>query len=141
MDYLDFVHDLPLEDYIRPDPALDEMLAGLPARKSIFTNSDANHARRVLDRLAIAHHFDPIVDIWALNFANKPKPEAYRALLDRLGAQAAECVFVEDSLRNLRGARAAGMKTIWIHPTEASDEVDFVVRRVHEIGPIIHGRL
>ncbi len=139
-DYLDFVHDLPLENYLRPDPELDAMLAGLPVRKSIFTNSDAKHARRVLDRLGVARHFDPIVDIWALDFVNKPKPGAYRVLLDRLQAQAGECVFVEDSLRNLRPARAAGIQTIWISQNgNSSDEVDFVVRRVHEVGPIVHG--
>jgi putative hydrolase of the HAD superfamily len=140
-DYLDFVHDLPLEDYLRPDPELDAMLAGLPVRKSIFTNSDEKHARRVLDRLGIARHFDPIVDIWALDFVNKPQPGAYRVLFDRLQAQPDECVFIEDSLRNLRAARAAGMQTIWItQDGQHSDEVDFVIQRIYEVGPIVHGR-
>ena len=139
-DYLDFAHDLPLQRYLRPDPGLDAMLAALPQRKSIFTNADAKHARRVLGHLGIARHFDTIVDIWALNFVNKPRPEAYQILLAALGAHARECVFVEDSLRNLRPARALGMTTIWVSPDGASDEVDYVVKRVSEIGAVLNGR-
>jgi putative hydrolase of the HAD superfamily len=136
-DYLDFAHDLRLEDFLQPDPELDAMLAALPQRKSIFTNADAKHARRVLTCLGVGRHFESIVDIWALDFVNKPRPEAYQVLLARLGAPPAECAFVEDSLRNLQPARALGMKTIWISPNGPSAEVDFVVRRVHEVGAII----
>jgi putative hydrolase of the HAD superfamily len=138
-DYLDFAHDLPLEDYLRPDPELETMLAALPQRKSIFTNADAKHAQRVLNRLGIAHHFDVVVDILKLDMAHKPRPEAYQVLLASLGAPAADCVFVEDSLRNLAPARALGMRTIWIHRDDHSDEADYVVRRVHEVGAIIRG--
>jgi putative hydrolase of the HAD superfamily len=138
-DYLDFVHDLPLEKYLRPDPGLDAVLAALPLRKSIFTNADAAHARGVLGYLGIARHFDTIVDIWALNFVNKPQPGAYQVMLGALGARATDCALVEDSLRNLRPARAIGMTTIWISGDGASSEVDFVVRRVSEVGAILNG--
>lgn len=140
-DYLDFAHDLRLEHFIQPDAALDAMLTALPLRKAIFTNADTQHARRVLNCLGVARHFDAIVDIWALNFVNKPLPEAYQFLLSTLGAQAADCVFVEDSIRNLRPARDIGMKTIWISRNGTSPEVDFVVRDIHEVGAIVNGLL
>jgi putative hydrolase of the HAD superfamily len=136
-DYLDFAHDLRLEDYLQPDPQLDAMLAALPQRKAIFTNADANHAGRVLNRLGIARHFEAVMDIFKLGLVNKPRPEAYRALLDSLGARAAECVLVEDSLANLAPARALGMRTIWIHSHNHSDEADHVIRRVHEVADIV----
>jgi putative hydrolase of the HAD superfamily len=138
-EYLDFAHDLRLEDFIHPDPDLDAMLSALPAGKSIFTNADAKHAARVLDRLGIARHFDSILDIWGMKFVNKPQDAAYQVLLGQLGAQAQECAFIEDSLVNLRPARAVGMKTIWIHPSEMSDEVDSVVRKVYEVEAVVSG--
>lgn len=138
-DYLDFAHDLPLEKFLHPDAGLDAMLAALPLRKSIFTNADAAHARRVLGHLGIARHFDTIVDIWALNFVNKPQPGAYQVVLAALSAQAADCALVEDSLRNLRPARALGMTTIWLSRNGASEEVDFLVRRIGEVGTILNG--
>ena len=45
-DYLAYVHDLPLEDYIHPDPQLHQLLSRLSLRKWIFTNADAHHASR-----------------------------------------------------------------------------------------------
>jgi HAD superfamily hydrolase (TIGR01509 family) len=39
----------------------------------------------------------------------KPEPEIYRLLCSRYGVAAEACVFVDDSLKNVEGARAAGM--------------------------------
>src|SRR5688500_8020048 len=38
-DFLAFVHDLPLNDYLTPDPLLREVIASLPTRNLIFTNA------------------------------------------------------------------------------------------------------
>ena len=56
-DYLAYVHDVRLTDYIHPDPEQQSVLAALPTRNLIFTNADANHARRVLRTLRIEEHF------------------------------------------------------------------------------------
>lgn len=39
----------------------------------------------------------------------KPQPEIYRLLLTRNGLNAADCLFIDDSLPNVEGARAIGM--------------------------------
>jgi putative hydrolase of the HAD superfamily len=78
-DYLAYVHDVPLEDYLQPDPALDAMLARIPLTKVIFTNASEEHARRVLERLGVARHFPIILDVRRLDYCNKPDPEAYSA--------------------------------------------------------------
>lgn len=39
----------------------------------------------------------------------KPDPAIYRRLLARTGAAAAECLFIDDSARNVAGAQAVGM--------------------------------
>ncbi len=114
MEYLTFVHDLPLERLLHPAPALDAMLARLPLVKVVFTNADERHAGRVLDRLGIRRHFARIIDIVALNFVNKPEPAAYRGALQLLAAEAAECVFVDDMPSNLRPAHDLGMCTVLI---------------------------
>ncbi|MCS6911149.1 MAG: pyrimidine 5'-nucleotidase, partial [Anaerolineales bacterium] len=87
-DYLAYVHDLPLPDYLKPDPQLNAMLSRLPLTKAILTNADADHARRVLEQLGIARHFETIIDIRVLGFVNKPRPEAYERALALLNAQA-----------------------------------------------------
>jgi 2-haloacid dehalogenase len=40
----------------------------------------------------------------------KPDPAIYRVLLDRNGLEAGRCLFVDDSLKNVRGAEAVGMR-------------------------------
>jgi len=114
LDYLDFVHDLPLDRYLRPAPALDAMLGRLPLVKVIFTNADERHAGRVLDRLGIGRHFTRIIDIVALDFVNKPEPAAYRRALQLLAAQAPECVFADDTPYNLPPAHDLGMCTVLV---------------------------
>jgi putative hydrolase of the HAD superfamily len=39
-DFLAFVHDLPLNDYLKPNPIVREVIASLPTRNFIFTNAD-----------------------------------------------------------------------------------------------------
>jgi putative hydrolase of the HAD superfamily len=47
-DHLHFVHDVPVEEYLAPDPALDAMLGRIRLKKAIFTNADTAHARCVV---------------------------------------------------------------------------------------------
>ncbi len=44
-DFLAFVHDLPLADFILPNPDLCTIISALGTRNFIFTNADAAHAR------------------------------------------------------------------------------------------------
>jgi putative hydrolase of the HAD superfamily len=136
-EFLTFVHDLPLKRYIGYEPALDQMLERLPFSKVIFTNADAQHARRVLARLGIARHFERIIDIYALEFVNKPDPRAYLKALDYISAQSDECVFIEDSLINIRPARSLGMTTVLVRDGEALDGADRHIRKVTELEAIL----
>jgi putative hydrolase of the HAD superfamily len=137
-EFLAFVHDLPLRNYIGYDPALDRMLERMPPRKVIFTNADALHARRVLACLRITRHFERIIDIHALEFINKPDRRAYLKALDYISARPEECVFVEDSLINIRPARGMGMLTVLVRNGGDTDGADHHIRRVTELESILH---
>lgn len=112
-DYLAFVHDLPLSDYIAPDPAVKNMLLTYPQRKFIFTNADNNHAQRVLNALGLSGLFEQIIDIHAVHPYCKPQPESYRIALHQAGEEnASHCVLLDDRLQNLSTARQLGFHTI-----------------------------
>ncbi len=136
-DYLSFVHDLPLEKYVQPNPALDSMLSRIPLEKVVFTNSDSAHSTRIMDRLGVAHHFSRIIDIRALEFTNKPDPLAYQKALTILNVKAQECIFVEDSLRNLLPAKKLGMLTVLVNEDVSLDGVDYRVRSVLEVEGVV----
>ena len=112
-DFLDYVHDIDLGS-IAPDPALDEALGRIPGRKIIFTNGPRAHARRVMERLAIGHHFEAVFDIIEADYIPKPEPQAYEALIRRHRLQPGKSVMVEDLARNLAPAASLGMTTVWV---------------------------
>lgn len=140
-DYLDYVHDLPLADYLQPSPALSGMLARLPLQKIIFTNADAPHAQRVLQQLGITRHFSRIIDIYTLEFVNKPRPEAYSRALRLIGAEASECLFADDAWRNLLPARELGMLTVLVNSESSApaNSVDYHIPNILNLERVVAG--
>lgn len=112
-EFLADVHDIAL-DRIASDPALEAGLGRLPGRKLIFTNGDAPYARRVLDQLGIAHHFDHLHDIHACQLRPKPAAHGYDLLVAQLAIDPARTAMVEDMVQNLKPAKSLGMTTIWV---------------------------
>ncbi len=144
IDYLAFVHDLPLAEYIGPDPALNGMLARLPLRKAIFTNADAAHAERVLGQLGIRRHFSDIIDIQSTGYRPKPQPAAYAYALEKLDLEANEVVFADDLATNLAAAHALGIVTVWVRPSVEGplpEGVDYQVPNLRGLERIVAERL
>ncbi len=130
-EYLAYVHDVPLEEYLRPDPDLQHMLAQIPQRKIIFTNSNTGHAKRVLAVLGVEAYIDHILDIVALDFINKPKPQAYTRALEITNAGDAEnCLFIDDRVENLLPAAEVGMKTALVGNKAKPAGVDYHLERI-----------
>lgn len=136
-DFLSFVHDIPLEQYLRYDAALDQMLGRLDLGKVIFTNADASHARRVLACLGVLRHFESIIDIHLLDFVNKPDRRAYLKALDFISALPEECVLVEDSLKNARTARELGMTTVLVGEGTRADGAHHHIARITDLEELI----
>lgn len=141
--YLAFVHDLPLERYLVPDPTLGEVLASIPLRKVVFTNASREHAEGVLGILGVRHHFERIIDVRDFQYHSKPDPLAYRRMLEILATTPEQCVFVEDSLRNLAPARALGMATVWVSDGRLPDPqgslpADIHIESIHALAEAVH---
>lgn len=134
--YLTYVHDIPLEEYLHPDPDLDRLLRGITLTKVIVTNGSAEHARRVLAHLGIAHHFETILDIRSFNYYCKPDPRAYQRILELLRAQPQECILVDDSPRNLLPAKSLGMTTV-LMDGEAQEGVDYAVASLADLRQVL----
>lgn len=110
--YLDYVHDVPLNDILSPDPQLNQALQTLPQRKVIFTNANAAHAERVMQLLAVRDQFDGIIDIYTLYPHCKPQIEAFQKALAAINEQPHRCLMVDDNPKNLAAARSLGLATI-----------------------------
>ena len=136
--YLDYVHDIDVSRYIAPNPALDEMLSRLDVAKAVFTNSVADWAERILQQLGVRRHFTHIIDVRAVDYQSKPHPHAFARALEIVGAPGSACVMLDDQAHYLRGAAAAGMRTVLVHPeAKAVDGIDFAVGSILEAEPIL----
>jgi putative hydrolase of the HAD superfamily len=126
-DYLAFVHDLPLRDYLTPNPVVRDVIASLPSRKLIFTNADVPHARRVLAALELDGLFDAIVDVNAVAPYCKPMPESF-AIAQELADEPdpRKCVMIDDLPRTTRAALNVGMASILYGTDEPTPEASGV---------------
>jgi putative hydrolase of the HAD superfamily len=138
-EFLDYVHNIRLEDHVQPNPELDTALASLPQHKIVFTNASREHAERVLEILGVSHHFDRIVDVRDVGYESKPQLAAYRRICEIIDVPPEECLLVEDNVRNLRPAKALGMTTALVTEDSTSTKrgVDYVMERIEEIGQVV----
>ena len=140
-EYLSYIHDVPIEEMLQPDPALDRLLAEIPAPKGVFTNSIRSHAERVLRALGVTRHFGPIFDLEFMGLETKPQPNAFRAVLGALDLPPATCLFVDDTANNVRTARQLGLRTVQVldggDDGNATLEGEFVIPRTHLLGEIL----
>lgn len=137
-DYLAYVHDLVLEEFLQPDPELVAMLKSLPMKKYIFTNADAAHAQRVLNLLGANGTFDGILDVRALEFLCKPEPGAYRKALQMAGVvQPENCLYLDDSPRNLSAARRMGITTVLVGDSRPDPSAHYSIANVKDLPKIL----
>jgi putative hydrolase of the HAD superfamily len=113
-EYLEYIHDVPIEESVPRRPELLAMLSALPGRCVVFTNGSKEYARRVLDALGVREKMDGIYGIEFMEYIAKPSPYAYRKLLQVTGTRAEDSLFCEDSARNLLPARDLGMFTVLV---------------------------
>jgi putative hydrolase of the HAD superfamily len=135
LEYLEYVHDVDLQQYLGPDPVLREMLASIHTRRVIFTNGHANHAQRVLDRLGVPDLIDTIIDIVSLDYCNKPRQGAYeRALHLAQNPDPAECVYADDRPVNLEPAHQLGMTTVLVNEDlDLTGIFDYRVKKITDL--------
>jgi len=141
--FLNFVHDVDVASYLRPDARLDALLAQLPQTKSVFTNAPADYARRVLAALGVARHFANIFDINFIEYQSKPTQFAYDKVLAALPVPPTECLMIDDTVRNLVPAKKMGLCTVWLaSPTDwqqmgGDSSVDHTVQSVYDVAHVI----
>ena len=122
IEYLKFVHQIPLSEKIGPNNSLKNMLEKLPQQKVIFTNSDRWHAKRVTDILGITSQFEDVIDILDISPYCKPMSEAFQIALGKLGnPHPHEILMIDDNIRNIEMADNLGFKTIWVNDQSESD--------------------
>ncbi len=135
-EYLEYVHDVGVEEKVSPSPALAELLQAIPIDKAIFTSGHRPHALKVLRCLGVEQYFPRIFDITFTRYIPKPNPEPYCQVLESLGLEGPACMMIEDLPANLKPAKEMGMTTVLVdQDLSGIQEMDGFVD--HEIGDIL----
>lgn len=99
---------------IRPEAERAIRIANEAGSKlAILSNElDLFYGAEFRRRLPLLDRFDVIMDATHTGIL-KPDPRAYQMVGDALGLDPDACVFVDDQQRNIKGAIACGLKTVW----------------------------
>jgi len=124
-DFLAFVHDLPLKDYLTPNPILRDIISSLPTVNLIFTNADILHARRVLTALELNDLFETLIDVNTISPYCKPMPESFRFAMNVAGEiDPSKCVMIDDIHRTTRAAKEQGLFSILYNESFKDGDAD-----------------
>ena len=104
-----------------PIPGSVEIFRKLKEREGLkfyaFTNWSAELFHAALERYDFLYWFDGRV-VSGEEKTRKPFPEIYKRLLQRYDVNPLSALFVDDSLRNLKGAEAVNIKGIYFQSPE-----------------------
>ncbi|MFQ5693021.1 MAG: HAD family hydrolase [Nitrospinota bacterium] len=98
-------------------PAILEAL-GRDYRLALLSNFDyAPAARKMLDDMGLRDYFLKIAISDELGW-RKPHPRVFQALVEELGVEPAESLYVGDTFEiDVVGAKAAGLDAAWVNPS------------------------
>lgn len=141
-EFLDFVHDIPLDQFLQESPPLFDTLSIYPSRKIIFTNASQEHAIRVLSTLGITRFFSEVIDVLQISPYCKPLPEAFQKAIEISGIQnPGDCVVIDDSPRNLQTARELGFFTIQVGTEIRCPHADAAIISILDLPEVIPATL
>jgi pyrimidine 5'-nucleotidase len=145
--YLRYVHDIPVHDLLSRDEELRAMLLAMDPSipKYIFTASVSHHAIRCIKSLGIEDLFVDVIDCKKCNFETKHSKHSFDTAMRIAGVEDPEsCLFLDDSLTNIRAARNVGWRSVLVgrigrdhgKPIE-SEHAELEIDRIHEFRSVL----
>ncbi len=137
-EYLEFVHDVPVEQILQPDPRLRELLLQTRAKKLIFTNADRNYAKRVITSLGLDGCFSQLIDIIDIWPACKPQPEAFtKAIALSRELDTSQLILFDDTPVNLVTAASLGFHSVLVGGKPRLAGIHDVIGDIHDFPSVL----
>ncbi|MET3789867.1 HAD family hydrolase [Aquamicrobium terrae] len=97
---------------LEPTAGLPDFLSGLKIDRCVASSSSLERIHHSLDVTRIASHFGDAIFSSSMVRHGKPAPDIFLFAAEKMGADPADCVVIEDSPFGVEGAVAAGMTAI-----------------------------
>ena len=121
---------------LAPNEVVQQLIAAIPYRKFVFANDIRAHCLKVLQLLGLSGAFDAVLSCDDVD-EQKPRAGAFLMSAEAAGVHPSNCWFVDDSISNLRGAKAVGMSTVWVIGREQQltkdDDADVSLHCIEEL--------
>jgi HAD superfamily hydrolase (TIGR01509 family) len=117
-----------LRSEVKPIDGVAQAVASLHLKKCICSNSSEERIAAMLQRTGLAPLFEGVIfsSLSTPSARPKPAPDVFLHAAEKMGADPARTIVIEDSVHGITGARAAGMRVIGFtgashtHPNHAS---------------------
>jgi len=120
---------------LQPWPESAAVLKAIPVPLAVATNCSIRLGKQAADRVGIP--FRVVETAESVGFY-KPRPEVYRAVLQRLGTPAGRTLFVAGSASDVPGAKGVGMPVYWHNriglPPRDDARPDYLERSLDALG-------
>ena len=120
---------------LQPWPEATAVLKTIPVPLAVATNCSIRLGRQAADRVGVP--FRIVETAESVGFY-KPRPEVYRAVLQKLGTPAEKTLFVAGSASDVPGAKAVGMPVYWHNrvglPPRDDAQPDHLERSLDALG-------
>jgi putative hydrolase of the HAD superfamily len=94
----------------------------------LFSNTNAIHVAKYQDIFRKQHGFE-VSSLFDTDFHSneigyrKPTPKSFQEIIRLSGINPEESLFIDDSLQNVEGAIACGLKGYWLEPGQKIEEI------------------
>ncbi|MFZ3077337.1 MAG: HAD family hydrolase [Candidatus Aenigmatarchaeota archaeon] len=109
---------------------------------AIFTNSDRKNAETKLEKFGIRNQFDSV--FVSEEIGAKSSVQSFKTILEKIGAEAEECVMVGNRMDEDAFAKDIGMRTVLLEDSRqkyykavAAKEPDFRIKKLAELKNIL----
>ncbi len=122
---------------LKPWPEAGDVLRRLPVPLAVATNCSVRLGRQAADLVGVP--FKIVETAESIGFY-KPRPEVYRAVLQRLGTRPERTLFVAGSASDVPGAKAVGMPVYWHNrvglPPRDDAQPDFLEKSLEPLAEL-----
>lgn len=138
-EFIEVVHDVPVEDMLKPDIRLAETLSSINLPMVAFSNGSKQYVGRILKALGVSDYFMDIFAIEDMDFIPKPLAPPFEKVMAKYGYSPYELILADDRADNIETASMLGIHGILVG-IDTDVDAEMYISDIYELPEAV-GRL